>query len=64
MRPYTDREDFYVGNVTRHNEVDYEKAAILYNIGATYSFLGSSDNRSTADGKPTDRVILAISPSI
>lgn len=45
------REDFYEGNVTRHNEVDFEKAAILYNIGAIYSFLGSSDNRSTPDGK-------------
>ena len=44
------REDVYEGNSNTHSEVDFEKAAVLYNVGAIHSFLGTSDNRSTADG--------------
>lgn len=52
------REDVYEGNCNAHSEVEYEKAAVLYNVGAIHSYLGSSDNRSTADGGLYDRFSL------
>ncbi|OZJ06787.1 hypothetical protein BZG36_00149 [Bifiguratus adelaidae] len=33
-----------------HRNLNYEKACILYNIGAMYSQLGSSENRSAGEG--------------
>ncbi|XP_067930761.1 uncharacterized protein [Watersipora subatra] len=43
-------EDTYQGNSSSHSEVEFEKAAVLYNIGAMHSFLGISDNRSSPEG--------------
>ena len=47
---YLYREDVYEGASYTHSEVEFEKAAIMYNIGAIHSYLACQDNRSTPDG--------------
>lgn len=33
-----------------HRNMNYEKACVLYSIGAVYSQLGNAENRSTTEG--------------
>ena len=44
------RYDVYLGIVCNYTDINYEKAATLYNYGAIHSILGSQESRGSSEG--------------
>ncbi|XP_046690436.1 tyrosine-protein phosphatase non-receptor type 23b isoform X2 [Silurus meridionalis] len=45
--------DIFSGKQVTHEDIGYEQACVLYNIGALHSYLGSMDNRVSEEGMKT-----------
>ncbi|KAI4883290.1 hypothetical protein NFI96_021020 [Prochilodus magdalenae] len=45
--------DIFSGRDVTHEDISYEQACILYNLGALHSFLGAMDNRVSEEGMKT-----------
>ncbi|MED6251346.1 hypothetical protein ATANTOWER_028946, partial [Ataeniobius toweri] len=42
--------EIFSGKTVTHNDISYEQACILYNLGALHSMLGAMDNRVSEEG--------------
>uniref|UniRef100_A0A3B5PP88 Tyrosine-protein phosphatase non-receptor type 23 n=1 Tax=Xiphophorus maculatus TaxID=8083 RepID=A0A3B5PP88_XIPMA len=42
--------EIFSGKTVTHNDISYEQACILYNLGALHSMLGAMDNRISEEG--------------
>ncbi|KAL2079848.1 hypothetical protein ACEWY4_023641 [Coilia grayii] len=42
--------DSFCGKAVTHNDIRYEQACVLYNLGALHSALGATDNRVSEEG--------------
>ncbi|XP_026870758.2 tyrosine-protein phosphatase non-receptor type 23b [Electrophorus electricus] len=45
--------DIFTGKQVTHDDISYEQACVLYNLGALHSFLGAMDNRVSEEGMKT-----------
>ncbi|KAM9493445.1 LOW QUALITY PROTEIN: tyrosine-protein phosphatase non-receptor type 23b [Clarias gariepinus] len=45
--------DIFTGKQVTHNDICYEQACVLYNLGALHSYLGTMDNRVSDEGMKT-----------
>uniref|UniRef100_A0A3B4BP87 BRO1 domain-containing protein n=1 Tax=Pygocentrus nattereri TaxID=42514 RepID=A0A3B4BP87_PYGNA len=45
--------DIFSGRDVTHEDINYEQACVLYNLGALHSFLGAMDNRVSEEGMKT-----------
>ncbi|XP_072532592.1 tyrosine-protein phosphatase non-receptor type 23b [Salminus brasiliensis] len=45
--------DIFSGKQVTHEDISYEQACVLYNLGALHSFLGAMDNRVSEEGMKT-----------
>jgi len=42
--------DAFNGNLTQHSSFAFEQSAVIFNLGASHSYLGAIDNRTSDDG--------------
>lgn len=45
--------DIFSGKQVTHQDISYEQACVLYNLGALHSYLGAIDNRVSEEGMKT-----------
>ncbi|MCI4392313.1 hypothetical protein PGIGA_G00144570 [Pangasianodon gigas] len=45
--------DIFSGKQVTHEDISYEQACVLYNLGALHSYLGAIDNRVSEEGMKT-----------
>ncbi|XP_058233386.1 tyrosine-protein phosphatase non-receptor type 23b isoform X2 [Hemibagrus wyckioides] len=45
--------DIFSGKQVTHEDISYEQACVLYNLGALHSYLGAMDNRVSEEGMKT-----------
>ncbi|XP_017692312.1 PREDICTED: tyrosine-protein phosphatase non-receptor type 23 [Lepidothrix coronata] len=48
--PFSPRTEIFSGKVVTHEDIKYEQACVLYNLGALHSMLGAMDKRVSEEG--------------